>query len=191
MKGDAIRAVGEAIEQRLELVLGAGKVFLGPPDGEGAGTGSVILFPYRVAANADHRNTERRLAAADPALAEEDIFDNAVPLDLYFLLCAGPAKAPDKWEGFTNLGRAIQALQEPANIGVSVQNEIVHLSMDTTTTEEMGRIWALFPAVNYRTSVVYLATPVWIDPPLPRLHGAPVVGEQYAVNPAVEQEEPA
>lgn len=49
------------------------------------------------------------------------------------------------------------------------------MTLEPLTTEEASRIWALFPTANYRTSVVYLATPVWIDPLLPEIVGAPVV----------------
>ena len=43
----------------------------------------------------------------------------------------------------------------------------VRVSLDPVSTEEMSRIWTLFPTANYRTSVAYVASPVWIDPDQP------------------------
>ena len=51
----------------------------------------------------------------------------------------------------------------------------MHVSLDPLTTEESSRIWALFPTANYRTSVAYIATPVWIDTMLPATIGGRVV----------------
>jgi hypothetical protein len=48
----------------------------------------------------------------------------------------------------------------------------------------MSRIWTLFPTANYRTSVVYLATPVWIDPAHIAATGAPVVEEPHTLGQA-------
>ena len=46
-------------------------------------------------------------------------------------------------------------------------------------SEEMSRIWTLFPTANFRTSVVYLAYPVLIDPALVRTVGPPVIREPH------------
>ena len=73
----------------------------------------------------------------------------------------------------------MQALQlEPELTGPAVGYETVHVSLDPLTTEETSRIWALYPSANYRTSVAYLATPVWIDPASPDAAGPPVVQDQ-------------
>ena len=60
-------------------------------------------------------------------------------------------------------------------------NEVTRVTLDPVGSEEMSRIWALFPTVNYRTSVVYLVTPVWIDPAQPPVNAPPVVQEDLAV----------
>jgi hypothetical protein len=31
--------------------------------------------------------------------------------------------------------------------------------------EEISRVWGLFSGISYRTSIVYLATPVFVDAP--------------------------
>jgi hypothetical protein len=46
------------------------------------------------------------------------------------------------------------------------------------STDDSSRIWALFPTANYRTSVAYLASPVWIDPPTPEATAGPVVDDR-------------
>jgi hypothetical protein len=45
-----------------------------------------------------------------------------------------------------------------------IKDQTVRVTLEPLTTEESSRIWALFPTANYRTSIAYLATPVWIDP---------------------------
>jgi hypothetical protein len=72
--------------------------------------------------------------------------------------------------------RALQV--EPELSGPSVAYETVRVSLEPLTTEEASRIWALFPTANYRTSVAYLATPVWIDPPTEAPTAPPVVEDQ-------------
>ena len=56
----------------------------------------------------------------------------------------------------------------------SVGQETIHVTLEPLSTEESSRIWALFPTANYRTSVAYVASPVWIDPPQPEIEAAPV-----------------
>jgi hypothetical protein len=74
----------------------------------------------------------------------------------------------------------MQALNDrPVLLGIAVQGETARLSLEPTTTEEMSRIWSLFPTVNFRTSVVYLASPVWIDPAVVRTVGPPVLREPH------------
>jgi hypothetical protein len=76
----------------------------------------------------------------------------------------------------------MQALNdEPILVGLPVQNETVRVSLDSVSNEEMSRIWTLFPRADYCTSVVYLATPVWIDPDSARLPAPPVVHETYRI----------
>ena len=50
---------------------------------------------------------------------------------------------------------------------ISLEPDPVRVAMEPLTTDEIGRLWALFPTVNYRPSVAYVVSPVWIDPPLP------------------------
>ncbi|MES0199822.1 Pvc16 family protein [Mesorhizobium sp. M0011] len=195
MKGNAIQLVGEEIAKRIEAsgIDPKINVYFGPLDVDDAISGDprLILFPYRVSVNADLRNTEHRVPALVPdphggiPVVRDEIYDEALPLDVHFVLCGRPTKPIVQWQGPDALGTAMQRLNDPASrFGLLVEGELVHLSLDTVSTEEMGRIWSLFPAVNYRTSVVYLASPVWIDPQHPRETGTPVVHEKYLPRPA-------
>jgi hypothetical protein len=82
------------------------------------------------------------------------------------------------------LGLAIRALQSaPDLIGPGVGYETVHVSIEPLSTDEVSRVWSLFPTANYRTSVAYLASPVWIDPALPPVPGAPVTEDGLSTAP--------
>ena len=73
----------------------------------------------------------------------------------------------------------MQALQiDPDVTGPAVNYETVRVTLEPLTTEESSRIWTLFPTANYRTSIAYLATPVWIDPPQVIPLAPPVLEDQ-------------
>ena len=176
MKDDAISKVMKAIGDRLDTALGgSGSVFIGSLDDAAAGTAKVILFLYRVIPTPTLRNREHRVATG--SVPPMEIYRNSLPLDLYFLLTG--TSASDGLTLLGNLGKAMQALQAaPEFSGFNVNHETVRVSVEPLTTEETSRIWALYPAANYRTSVAYLATPVWIDPASPDAAGPPVVQDQ-------------
>lgn len=162
MSADAIYQVTKALWRRLDKVA-KGQVFVGPLDDPDVGNSLLILFLYRIMPNASLRNREHRVAST--AAPPVTVFRNALPLDLHFLLTVG--KTPGGSEEFLlkTLGAAMQALQFDSELtGPEVAYGTVHVSLDPLTTEETSRIWALFPTANYRTSIAYLATPVWIDP---------------------------
>jgi hypothetical protein len=175
MNADALMRVTKELRLRLEKVAGSGKVFVGPladPDSVGA---SLILFLYRIMPNPSLRNREHRVMAELPP-PPTVVFRNALPLDLYFLLTVGTNPGGSEEALLRTLGEAMQELQhDPEIAGQGVGYETVHVSLEPLSIEEAGRIWALFPTANYRTSVAYLATPVWIDPKLPDVAGAPVI----------------
>ena len=50
-------------------------------------------------------------------------------------------------------------------------------------SDEISRVWNLFPTANYRTSVAYVASPVWIDPALPWSVAGPVVEDRMLTAP--------
>jgi hypothetical protein len=170
MKADAILRVTEALRGRLAVALAAsgvpGNVFVGPLDDADVSGAALILFLYRIVPSAPLRNREHRVASngAPPVL----VFQNALPLDLYFLVTVGSTPGASEEAPLRALGHVMQSLQsEPELTGTLVQQETVRVTLEPLSTEESSRIWALFPTANYRTSIAYLATPVWIDPVLP------------------------
>lgn len=183
MKSDAIFRVTQALRARLQLALAAvplpGTVFVGPLDDADASGAALILFLYRVVPSPSLRNREHVVASSAPPPPAAIVFQNSLPLDLYFLVTVGTTPGASEEVLLRALGAAMQSLQgDPELTGLAVDHETVHLSLETLTTDEVARIWALFPAVNYRTSVAYLATPVWIDPPLPPPAAAPVIEDE-------------
>lgn len=181
MTADGILRVTEALRDRLKLALLAsgvpGTVFVGPLDDADASGAALILFLYRIVPNASLRNGEHRVTSA--GVPPVIVYRNSLPLDLYYLVTVGTTPGASEEILLRALGSVIQALQaEPDLTGASVSHETVRVSLEPLGTEDSSRIWALFPTANYRTSVAYLATPVWIDPLMPALEGPPVVEEQ-------------
>ena len=182
MSADAILLVTEAFRKRLEAALAEstvpGTVFVGPLDDADASAAALILFLYRIVPNASLRNREHRVVSPTPP-PPVHVFLNSLPLDLYFLVTVGKNPGASEETLLRALGFAMQAMQaEPVLSGAAVGHEVVHISLEPLTTEEASRIWALFPTANYRTSVVYLATPVWIDPRAPAVEAKPVVEDR-------------
>ncbi len=180
MNADAILRVTGALRDRLKIALKAsgvpGTVFVGPLDDANASGAALILFLYRIVPSASLRNREHRVPANNPQ--QVVVFQNSLPLDLFYLVTVGTTPNSSEETLLQALGYAMQALQADPNLaGTSVGQETVHVSLEPLTTEEASRIWALFPTANYRTSIAYLATPVWIDPQQPGPVAAPVVSD--------------
>jgi hypothetical protein len=186
MSAEAIYRVTKALRASLQQALDdaddPGSVFIGPLDDPDAQGASLILFLYRMAPNPSLRNTEHRVASELPD-APPIVYTDALPLDLYYLITVGTRLGTGEEPLLRVLGYAIRALNDdPVITGEAVAQELVRVSMEPLTIEEISRIWALFPTVNYRTSVAYLVSPVWIDParaPTPQravLHDQPRAG---------------
>ncbi|BAB52816.1 DUF4255 domain-containing protein [Mesorhizobium japonicum] len=182
MSADSVYNVTQAVRDRLVAALATigemGNVFVGPLDDPDARGATLILFLYRMAPNASLRNREHRVISRNPPQAV-DVYTNSLPLELHYLITVGTRDATVDDPLLKYLGAAIQALNnEPELNGQRVGHEPVHLSFEPLSTEEMSRIWTLFPTANYRTSVGYMATPVWIDPPRPEPESARVVEDE-------------
>ena len=185
MSGDAIKLVTDALRSRLEIALTRstipGTVFVGPLDDADSSGAALILFLYRIVPNASLRNRDHVIPTSTPPPI---VFHNSLPLDLYYLVTVGTVPGSSEETLLTALGYAMQELQvDPELTGPTINHQAVHVSIEPLTTEESSRIWALFPTANYRTSVAYLATPVWIDPDQPTLPAAPVVQDQLQAGP--------
>jgi len=186
MDFNAINTVTTALKTLLEVALdptnsGVQHVFVGPLDDTAGDKLNLHLFLYRVAVNADLRSTEHVVPAATPG-QRPTVYRNSLPLDLYYLVTVSTKGSADELGDLTMLGQAMQALNDaPMLSGASVNNETARISLDPVGSEEMSRVWTLFPTANYRTSVVYLVSPVWIDPAVPQTIGTPVVEEPHLV----------
>ncbi len=183
MKADAILRVTEAIRKKLEKAVEdsavPGSVFVGPLDDSDSKGAALILFLYRIVPNPNLRNQERRVESA--ANGGIDTYRNSLPLDLYFLISVGSVANSSEEIPLRTLGFAMREMQTNSVLSIQVsmmQSETVRITMEPLTTEESSRIWALFPAANYRTSVAYLVSPVWIDPDRPQEEGAPVSNDR-------------
>lgn len=196
MKGDAIYKVSKALEARLgaalKTIFDSPSVFVGPLDDPDSSAAQLILFLYRIVPNTSLRNRERRVPSAKtvpPAPPSAvDVFRSSLPLDLYFLVTVGTTPGASEETPLTALGLAMQSLQaDPELTGPAVDFETVRVTLEPLTTEEASRIWALFPTANYRTSVAYLATPVWIDPREVEPGAAPVVEDRLVARSAAQE----
>jgi hypothetical protein len=185
VSGDAIKLVTDALRRRLEIALTRstipGSVFVGPLDDADASGAALVLFLYRIVPNANLRNQNHTIVTSTPPPI---IYRNSLPLDLYYLVTVGTIPGSSEETLLTALGFAMQELQmDPELTGPTINHQAVHVSLEPLTTEESSRIWALFPTANYRTTVAYLATPVWIDPDLPTIPAEPVVQDQLLAGP--------
>jgi hypothetical protein len=180
VNGEGILRVTEVLRDRLKeaLVLSGvpGTVFVGPLDDADASGAALILFLYRIVPNANLRSREHTPPSSS---VPPPVFRNALPLDLFFLVTVGTMPGSSEETPLRALGFAIQAMQaDPDLTGAGVSQETVHVTLEPLSTEETSRIWALFPTANYRTSIAYLASPVWIDPRQPEPIAEPVVNDQ-------------
>ena len=80
---------------------------------------------------------------------------------------------------------------DPELTGVKVGHETVRVSLEPVSTEEMSRIWTLFPTANYRTSIAYVASPVWIDPEFPPVPAARVTDDRLNAGAKLREPEDA
>lgn len=181
MSANAIQMVSKALQSRLAYALrkDVSEVYLGPLDDADAANAGAVLFLYRLATNSELRNTAHLIPGSipnDPPVLSK----NALPLDLYYLITAGNRETGGESNSLVTLGTMLQALLDsPTLTGVDVLGETVRLTLDSVSSEEMSRIWTLFPTANYRTSVVYLASPVWIYPEFQPGEAPPVTQEPH------------
>jgi hypothetical protein len=187
MQADAIQRVSSAIQGVLAAALTAaavpGGVFIGPLDDPNAAGAALVMFLFRIVPTPDLRSSDHVTLSNDPVPVPVT-YRGSLPVDLYYLIAAGDQKAGGEAESLYWMGLALQTLQAQGELsGSVVDGETVRLTLDPISNEEMGRVWMLFPTENYRTSVIYIASPVWIDPTSP-LAAAPLVKIHHTAAPA-------
>lgn len=158
-----------ALARRIRDATGL-EVHIGSPLRREMGTARVALTLVHIQPNAALRNTPvfRPPPASGPVTAPAAPIA-AIPLDLLFLITCyrqptpGGVAPPEPGE-LTSLGQIIRVLHaDPIFTGSALPGQDVRLSPEINSPEEMNRIWGLFPEEPFRTSVVYLATPVYVE----------------------------
>lgn len=167
MSANAIYDVTDALRVRLEQAVGANQVYVGPPVVADVADRRLALFLFHLEPNRDLRNIDHQVTrAADPT--GPLVTANALALDLRYLVSvfrqAGQGGQADHNE-LLALGQAMRALQaDPFLGGAALPGQQVRVTLEPYPIDEMNRVWSLFPDTSYRTSVVYLATPVFVAP---------------------------
>jgi hypothetical protein len=164
----AIADVTEALRGLMEQAMGDDSVYVGAPNRNDVGNHRASLFLFHIEPNAELRNERRfteppRIEPASQSVGQS----NALPLDLRYLITVfrrtGEGGVGDPNE-LTSLGQIIRILHaEPTLTGTRIPNQTVRITLEPYPMEEMSRVWGLFPNDSYRTSVVYLASPVFVD----------------------------
>lgn len=166
MSDDALSQVTLALQKHLHTALGGmgqpdDSIFIGPPIGP-ALTRPVSLFLFHIEPNRELRNQPRLVAGGGSDPDEK----NSLALDLRYLIsvfrqAGASATSPNE---LLALGQIIAGLQADPTIGQGVvPGQEMRLTPEPYPMEELSRIWGLFPNASYATSIVYLASPVYID----------------------------
>lgn len=156
-------------------------ISIGPPVPGLVGTRVVSLFPFHLVPNTELRNAERYAEAAGAQVQQD-----ALPVDVRYLISVfRPAGAAEPSE-LERLGEIVAALHAHSTIGGALlPNQEVRLTPEPYPMEELSRIWGLFPNASYVTSMVYLASPVFIDAAAV-VRGAPVEGRRLDTGQSAE-----
>ncbi len=175
MSRDALSQVTLALQKLVHTALGgAGQpddsVFIGPPVPAQVGSRAVSLMLFHLEPNRELRNAERLIngASSDP------MAQDALPLDVRYLISVHRQASPTAPNELLALGQVVAGLQAMPTLGGGLlPGQEVRLTPEPYPMEEMSRIWGLFPNAPYVTSMVYLATPIYIDA-RDAIRGAPV-----------------
>lgn len=179
MSASAIFDTTMALMRRLQPAVNGG-VHVGPPIRAEMGDKGVALFLFQIEANRELRNITRVAApiAANPATEPGRSVD-AIPVDLRYLIAAfrtvnaGGIGIGDADE-LLRIGQVIQRLQsEPVLSDAALVGQTVRVTPEPYSMEQLSRLWDVFPGESYRASMVYLASPVFIEAD-PRRVGPPV-----------------
>ncbi|SUS04683.1 conserved hypothetical protein [uncultured Defluviicoccus sp.] len=171
MTAFAIAATTDALRGVLEQAIGANQIYVGPPITAQVATRRASLFLFHLEPNVELRNQPRLGAPPPTGPATQAAAElNALPLDLRYLITVfrttgtGPEADPNE---LTTLGQIIQALHATSTLtGSRLNDQTVRLMPEHYSMEELSRVWGLFPQGAqdfYRTSIVYLASPVFVE----------------------------
>lgn len=185
----AIDAVTSAIIDRITASLGNQMnqppdqftISLASPNG-GASQADLIIFLYLMTPDPELRNVQRRRPHPSPGDPPQ-LFSPAVPLELRYLVTTGAdgGDSGDLFRPLSRLAGAIRAVEaaSPLSLPAAFQ-EAVWLSLLPLSSDELSRIWGLFPNENCRTSFAFRAAPVWIEGGDPAVVAAPVTVDSFS-----------
>ncbi len=151
-------------------------VHVGAPIKDERGNKKASLFLFHIEPNGELRNEQRYETPPNGPASQPAEQLNTLPLNLRYLITVfrrGEVGMAD-FNELSALGQIVQALHaQPMLSGSRLTNQVVRITPESYPMEEMSRIWGLFPNEVYRTSMVYLATPVYVD--VTDMHIAPPV----------------
>ena len=179
MTDTAIFDTTQELHARIAAVAGGiSQVHIGAPIRNEMGIARVSVFMFHCDVNVALRNEIRyeRPPSNEPAgTAVAQV--GSLPLDLRYLITVfrDPNASGPSPNEFEKLGKIIQTLHvRPTLATPKMRGQVVRVSPEPYPMEELSRLWGLFGQDTYRTSMVYLATPVFIDTQQAPM-GAPVI----------------
>ena len=135
-------------------------IFIGPPAKGQVGDRIVSLFPFHLVPNPEMRNSERYSRNDDPDPRPR----NALPMDIRYLISVFRPEGATEPSELERLGEIVAGIHaNPTLGGALLPDQDVRLTAEPYPMEELSRIWGLFVSSSYVTSVVYLASPVFIE----------------------------
>ena len=177
---DALFATAQAFKARIEAAISTGIVHVGAPPSD-APDGSLALVLFDIQPNAALRNVPRFASPITTGpVTEPPVQIETIAVDLRFLIFAarsGSESFAADPEELKQLGRIVAAFQAdpvlnathmanftppPAPPNPVFDEQIVRVSLESYALDDWNRVWALFPDRTFRTSLAYLATPVYI-----------------------------
>ncbi|MEE8056661.1 MAG: Pvc16 family protein [Pseudomonadales bacterium] len=168
MSETAIFDTAQMLRTHIGQVLGGvNDIHIGAPLRSEVGQARVSIFPFHFQVNKELRNEQRFRAPPllEPPSSRRQPIDS-LPLDIKFLITVfriPDASSPSPNE-LTTLGLIVQRLQaQPNLVGENMNGQVVRLSPEPYPMEELSRIWGLFGQDVYRSSMVYLASPVMVE----------------------------
>ena len=158
-----------ALARRIRDATGL-EMHIGSPLRREMGNAQVALTLIHIQPNAALRNTPvfRPPPPAAPVTGPA-VPIQAIPFDLHYLItCYRPPTpggvAPPEPGELTSLGQIIRVLHtDPILTGSALPGQDVRLSPESYSPEDLSRVWSMFPEEPFRTSIVYLASPVFIE----------------------------
>jgi len=192
MSSAALFDTATALRARIGSVVGGpAQVHIGPPIGTELAGKKISIHLFHLQVNPEMRNQLRYSHPPDIAPADSPaVLHDALPLDLRFLITVlrdNPANAdPDE---LTLLGQIIQVLHaQPTLAGADMNGQVARVTPEPYPMEEISRVWGLFPQDVYRTSMVYLVSPVFVEASTVAA-GAPVT--QHTHNAGLSEDPPS